>query len=158
MNDKNVVHISTKYGVDYYDNEERPRLVITGDYILSGVHQGGVHVEAGRFQLDGTIKGSLEIQTGVHATIRGNNREHLSVASGAHVVVTGSINGSLHVAQGGVVIVERGGKLAGSLHNDGEVIVRGVFGGAIVGSPVQLEGSGYIKEPTVRDGVNYYEW
>jgi len=37
--------------------------------------------------------------------------------------------------------------------------VRGVFGGSENGSvPLILEGRGYIKQPTVRDGMNFYEW
>lgn len=158
MDDSNVARMSTKYGVDYFDAEERPRLVVFGDYTLSEDHQGGVHVEAGQFTLHGTLQGSLDIQNGVRAVIRGRQQGSVSVASGARVVVEGSIEGSLSVAQGGVVTVESGGKLAGSLQNNGQVIVRGVFGGALTGTPVRLEGNGYIKQPNVRDGVNCYEW
>jgi cytoskeletal protein CcmA (bactofilin family) len=127
--------------------------------VLSGVHQGGVHVEAGQFRLDGILQGSLDIQTGVDALIRGTQQGSVNVASGARVVISGSIEGSVSVVRGGVVIVENGGKLAGSLNNYGSVIVRGVFGGTTSGdSRIRLEGAGYIKQPIVRDGVNYYEW
>jgi len=38
------------------------------------------------------------------------------------------------------------------------VVVRGVFGGNEMGdSPVRLEGDGYIKQPTIRDGMYFYE-
>lgn len=158
MDNTNVTRMSTEYGVDIFGDEERPRLIVSADYILSGVHQGGVHIEAGQFQLEGIIQGSLDVQTGARAVIKGKQQGSLSVANAALVVVRGSIEGSVHVDRGGGVIVESGGKLAGSLHNEGKVIVRGVFGGAITGAPIFLEDSGYIKDPVVRDGVNYYEW
>ena len=158
MNDTKVARMSTKYGVDFFDGEERPRLVVSGDYVLSHVHEGSVQVEAGRFRLDGTLKGSLDIQAGVHAVIQGKQQGSVFVASGSCVLITGSIEGSVTVARGGAVVVESGGKLAGSLRNNGEVTIRGVFGGSISGTPVRLEGSGYIKQPVVRDGVNCYEW
>jgi cytoskeletal protein CcmA (bactofilin family) len=135
------------------------RLVVAGDYVLSGLHQGGVHVEAGQFRLDGTLQGTLDVQTGVEVLIRGTQQGSVNVASGARVVITGSIEGSARVAPGGVVIVESGGKFAGSLNNNGDVTVRGVFGGSTSGDcSIRLEGSGYIKQPIVRDGANYYEW
>lgn len=158
MNDTTVAYMSTKYGVDFLDGDARSRLVVTGDYVLTHVHHGGVHVESGQFQLDGIIQGSLDIQAGVHAIIHGVQQGSVSVACGALVVITGSIEGSVTVARGGAVVVENRGKLAGSLHNDGEVTVRGVFGGSISGIPVRLEGNGYIKQPIVREGINYYEW
>ena len=112
-----------------------------------------------KFQLDGTHQGSLDVQTGVEVLIRGGQHGSVNVATGARVLITGSINGSAHVARGGTIIVESGGKFAGSLNNYGDVIVRGVFGGTTSGDrSVRLEGGGHIKQPSVRDGVNYYEW
>lgn len=154
-----VTRTSTEYGVDYIDDEERPRLIVAGDYALAGVHQGGVHVEAGRFLLEGVLQGSLDIQTGAEAIIRGTLQGSASVASGSRVVVTGSIEGSASVARNGTLIIESGGKLAGSLTNYGDVIVRGVFGGVATGDcALRLEGTGYIKQPVIRDGTNVYEW
>ena len=55
--------------------------------------------------------------------------------------------------------MESGGKFAGSLNNYGDVIVRGVFGGTTNSDrSVRLEGGGYIRQPSVRDGINYDEW
>jgi cytoskeletal protein CcmA (bactofilin family) len=159
MTDSTVAYMSTKYGVDIFDGVDQPQLVVAGDYVLSGVHQGSVHVEAGKFHLDGTHQGSLDVQTGVEVLISGSQQGSVKVAMGARVLITGSINGSAHVARGGTIIVESGGKFAGSLNNYGDVIVRGVFGGTTSGDRrVRLEGSGHIKQPSVRDGVNYYEW
>ena len=159
MSDTPNARMSDKYGFDIFDGEDVPRLVLSGDYVLSGTHQGGVHVEAGEFTLEGTLQGSLDLQTGVRASIRGKQQGSVSVAAGAVVVVAGVIEGSMSVASGGAVIIESAGRLAGSLANHGEVIVRGVFGGCYVGEgELRLEGDGYIKEPVTRDGVNYYEW
>jgi cytoskeletal protein CcmA (bactofilin family) len=158
MTNQNVAHMSTKYGLDYFNGKGQPRLVVFGDYVLSNVHQGSVHVESGQFYLDGTIRGSLDVQDGVNAVIKGRQQGSVSVANGACVVVIGSIEGSIHVSRGGSVIVESNGKLAGSLNNRGDVIVRGVFGGSVTGAPIRIECSGYIKQPVIRDGVSYYEW
>lgn len=157
--DTQAARMSDKYGSDLMDGREVPRLVVTGDYTLAGTHQGSVHLEMGQFGLDGTLQGSLDIQSGVTASIRGTQQGSVAVAEGAVVVVTGAIQGSTHVSRGGVVIVDATGRLAGSLTNDGEVVVRGVFGGSYVGDgQLRLEGDGYIKRPVVRDGVSYYEW
>jgi cytoskeletal protein CcmA (bactofilin family) len=159
MTDSKIAYLSTKYGVDIFDGADRPQLVVAGDYVLSGMHKGSIHVEAGQFHLDGTHQGSLDVQTGVEVLIRGGQQGSVNVATGARVLITGSINGSAHVARGGTIIVESGGKFAGSLNNYGDVIVRGVFGGTTSGDrSVRLEGDGHIKQPLFRDGVNYYEW
>lgn len=159
MSDTQGIRMSDKYGFDMMDGREVPRLVIAEDHILTGTHQGGVHVEAGEFTLEGTLQGSLDVQSGVKASIRGRQQGSVAVGQGAVVVVTGAIEGSTHVSRGGTVITEASGRLAGSLTNHGEVVVRGVFGGSYDGDgEFRLEGSGYIKEPVVRDGVSYYEW
>lgn len=159
MPDMKAARMSNKYGFDIMDGQEVPRLVISGDYILSGTHQGGVHVEAGQFRLDGSLQGSLDLQTGVNASICGSQQGSVSIAAGAVLTVTGAIQGSTHVERGGHVIIEPSGRLAGSLTNYGEVVVRGVFGGSYTGDgDMRLEGDGYIKQPVVRDGASYYEW
>jgi len=151
--------MSDKYAFDIMDGREVPTLVVTDDYTLTGTHQGGVHVEAGDFRLDGTLQGSLDLQSGVKASIRGTQQGSVAVAEGAVVLVTRAFQGSTHISRGGVVIIEATGRLAGSLTNDGEVVVRGVFGGSYVGDGrLRLEGDGYIKQSVVRDGVSYYEW
>ncbi len=110
LDDTNVTRMSTEYGVDYFDGEERQRLVVSGDFVLSDIYQGGVHIEAGQFQLEGVIQGSLDVQTGVQAVIRGKQQGSVSVSDAALVVVTGSIEGSVNIERGGRVIVETGGE------------------------------------------------
>jgi hypothetical protein len=148
-----------QYRGDLIDGREVPPLVVSANYGIDGVHTGSVRVEAGTFTLSGTLRGSLNIQPGAKAAIGGRQQGSVAVESGATVVVAGAIEGSTSVQRGAVVIVEPGGKLAGSLHNDGLVVVRGVFGGSRTGSgELRLEGGGYVKQPSIRDGIHFYEW
>ena len=75
------------------------------------------------------------------------------------MMVRGKAQGSVHISVGSKVIVESSGTLSGSMKNEGELTIRGVFGGSYLGSGIKvLEGSGCIKEPRIVDGVHYYEW
>ncbi len=83
----------------------------------------------------------------------------MNVGRGVEVLVTGAIQGTTNVQSGGLVIVEASGRLAGTLHNDGDVVVRGVFDGARSGSgTLAFEDRGYEKRPSIRGGIRYYEW
>lgn len=159
MSNTKAAELSSKYGFDIMRDGKVPRLVVSDDYVLSGTHQGGVHVEGGEFVLEGTLQGSLDLQSSVNAYIRGRQQGSVTVAKGAVVIVTGAIQGSTHVEVGGHVIVETSGRLAGSLTNYGEVLVRGVFGGSYTGDGnLKVEGDGRIKQPVIQNGVFYYEW
>jgi hypothetical protein len=159
MSENAPARLSTKYGFDVFDGRQVPKLVVTDDYLLSGVHQGGIHVEAGCFRLVGTQQGSLDVMKGATASIFGLQQGSISVATDAVVTVAGAIQGSAYVAAGGLLIIEAGGRLAGSLKNYGNVLIRGVFGGPATGDGhLRLEDGGHIKEPVQRDGVSYYEW
>lgn len=134
-------------------------ITVTEDRTIAGLHQGSVIVERGTLTIAGTVQGSLTLANDSAAVIRGQHQGSVRVPGGAEVVVVGSLQGSCDVAPGGVVIVESTGKMAGSLHNNGAVTVRGVFGGTVSGGrDIELEGSGHIKQPTIRHGVHYYEW
>lgn len=136
-----------------------PQLVVETDYELVGIHQGSVQVESGHLDLQGTNQGSLSLHPGSTATISGTQQGSVFVAAGVSVRITGAIEGSTNVSHGARVIVEPTGKLAGSLHNEGVVVVRGVFGGTRSGNgELVLEDQGYEKRPTIRDGVHVYEW
>lgn len=148
-----------RYEDDWVDGRSVPPLVVDTDHVLTGIHQGTVHVEAGHFTLAGVLQGTLYIHTGVVASIDGTQQGEVTVEGGSRVEVAGAIEGGTRVQPGAAVIVESGARLAGSLSNDGLVVVRGVFGGARSGAgEFRLEGSGRVKQPTVRDGVSYYEW
>jgi cytoskeletal protein CcmA (bactofilin family) len=151
--------MSDEYPHDVIDGQEVPSMVVNSDHVLSGTHDGSVQVEAGYFELRGRLRGSLHLHTGATASISGVQAGSISLESGVSVRVTGAIDGSTFVDQGSTLVVEAGARLAGSLHNEGRVIVRGVFGGAQSGSgELRLEGHGCVKQPVVRDGAHYYEW
>jgi cytoskeletal protein CcmA (bactofilin family) len=151
--------MTRSYDYDYMDGRKIPQLVINKDHVLTGTHVGTIHVESGHFTLAGTVQGTLDVQEGVTATITGKQQGSVSVARNAHVIVTGALEGTVRIDKAATLIVEPGGKLAGSLDNDGLLIVRGVFGGTQSGrGQLRIEGSGYIKKPEIRDGVSYYNW
>lgn len=111
--------------------------------------------------LRGTIQATVSIAgPGIVFVNEGKVQGTASVASGSRMVIVGAQEGTPHVEQEAEVVVEPGGKLAGTLHNDGIVIVRGVFGGRRSGTgELCFEGSGYEKQPSeVRGNVSVYNW
>lgn len=148
-----------KFGYDYIDGKYIEPLIIQENYSMTGEHHGTVYVKAGKFTLHGDLKGSLNVQNRAKVEIIGKQQGSVHLTSGATLVIQGSVEGSVSLEQGSILIVEARAKLAGSLHNNGKVIVRGVFGGAQSGKgELILEGGGYIKEPIIKNGVNYYNW
>jgi len=151
--------MSRQYDSDWIDGRRVSQLAVCEDYILTGTHAGTVHVECGQFTLAGVLQGTLDVQREATVLITGKQQGSVSLESGSVVTVYGAIEGSATVGRGATLIIEPGGKLAGSLTNDGEVVLRGVFGGAKAGSgKLRTEGQGYIKQPTIRNGISYYEW
>lgn len=148
-----------KYGVDYIDGVEVPQLVVTEDFIIQGMHNGTVHVESGVLTIQGELHGTLHVQNGTKVVIIGKQHGTVSVDSEAIVIVYGELHGTTTIDYGSIVIVEEGGKLAGSLINNGQLIVRGVFGGAQSGNgKLILEGNGHIKQPVIKNGISFYKW
>jgi len=148
-----------KYNDDCIDERLVSPLVVKEDYMLMGEHNGTIHVESGKFTLLGTLKGTLDIQECVIAEIIGKQMGTVSVDAGGCVTVQGAIEGTASLARGSKLVIEETGKLAGTLNNNGKVILRGVFGGARSGNgEFIIEGNGYIKQPVVRDGISYYQW
>lgn len=151
--------MTSRYGDDWIDGREVPQLVICEDYILTGTHLGTVHVECGHFTLAGVLKGTLDVQRDATVLVTGKQQGSVSLESGSEVTVQGAIEGSTTVEHGATLIIEAGGKLAGSLLNNGYVILRGVFGGARTGyGDLKIEEQGHIKQPTIRNGISCYEW
>lgn len=144
---------------DFIDGQNVPPLIVEDNYLLEGVHQGTVIVKSGAFRISGENYGTLSIGSQVVAEIDGIQAGTVSVADGARVIVRGRLDGSVAISSGAQLIVEATGRLAGSLHNDGRLIVRGVFGGARSGAgELILQGAGYIKQPRIEKGIHYYEW
>ena len=151
--------MGNEYPNDVIDGREVPPTVLTRDHVLSGTHDGTVQVEAGHLELRGRLRGTLHLHTGSTATISGVQAGTIALEAGVSVTVTGTIQGTTSVERGSTFVVEAGARLAGTLHNDGRVIVRGVFGGVQTGrGELRLEGQRYVKQPVLRDGVHYYEW
>ncbi len=144
---------------DFIDGQKVPPTEITSDTHLVGVHRGTVKVLAGELILSGTLQGTLSVSRGASVLISGKQHGTVALGSGSNIVVTGSIHGTTVLEPNSNLIIEEGGKLAGTLQNDGVVIIRGAFGGARSGmGRFQVEGNGYIKEPVIKNGAHYYEW
>lgn len=151
--------MSSRYPPDIIDGVEVPPLVVTSETVLDGVHKGSGLRRSGTVRFGRhTPRESERTRGGSTATITGRQQGSVHLAPGASVRVVGAIEGSTHVSPGANVVVEGGGKLAGSLHNDGDVIVRGVFGGSRSGSGRFVLDGGIIKEPRMKDGIYYYDW
>lgn len=148
-----------KYGFDCIDGRDVPQTVIEDDFTIQGKHDGTVHVENGTLTIQGELHGTLDVQSGAKAIIIGKQYGTVSVANNAEIVIFGELHGTTNVSVHGTAVVEAHGKLAGTLSNNGTVIVRGVFGGAQSGhGELILEENGYIKQPVIKNGMNYYEW
>ena len=148
-----------KYGFDYIDGRDVPQTVIEDDFTIQGKHDGTVHVENGTLTIQGELHGTLDVQSGAKAIIIGKQYGTVSVANNAEILIFGELHGTTNVSVHGTAVVEAHGKLAGTLSNNGTVIVRGVFGGAQSGhGELILEENGYIKQPVIKNGMNYYEW
>ena len=147
-----------KYEFDLIDGRRVPPLVISEDTNLRGAHNGSIHVEQGTLNISGKVNGSLDVQSGTRVLILGHHNGSIAIAENATVIVSGFQNGSIAISSGGNLIVEATGKSAGSLINQGQAIVRGAFGGSQEGNAIMLEGTGYIKQPEIRNGICYYSW
>jgi hypothetical protein len=148
-----------EYEYDLIDGREVPSLVVHEEYVLTDEHEGTIYVESGRLKIVGILKGTLIAKQNTTVEIIGKQRGTVNVAKGCFVTVYGTIEGSTHLEQGSILVIEEGGILAGSLSNYGKVILRGIFGGASTGSgELRIEGNGLIKEPIVKNGINYYQW
>ena len=149
----------SEYGYDHIDGKRVPHLVITSDFTLTGVHEGTIQVEAGILTINGELRGSLNVHENAQVIIRGKQNGSISLKNGASTTVYGQLNGSSHLSSNSTVIIEERGRLAGSLTNEGKVILRGVFGGTQFGNgTISIEGNGYIKQPTKRGDSYFYEW
>lgn len=144
---------------DIIDGVRKPHLTVRSDASIEGEHQGSVRVISAALSITGRLNGSLSLEDKAAVHIAGQHNGSLYVSEGARAEISGKANGSCRIERGATVVLNEGGRLAGSLSNDGTLIVRGEFGGAVSGfGEVLVEGRGRIKEPTMKDGINYYEW
>lgn len=144
---------------DIIDGKQVPQRVLHEDTLIDHVHRGTVIVESGTLILKGTIHGTLSIQPGAEAIIFGKQHGTVSIRGGAEVTVHGKISGTVSLSRDSKLNIEEGGVVAGTLSNNGLVILRGVFGGANSGNgDFLIEGNGFVKSPEIRDGIHYYNW
>jgi formylmethanofuran dehydrogenase subunit C len=142
---------------DIINGEKFPQTIVAEDFELLDTHNGTIKVHGGCFKLHGTLKGTLSIASQDMAEIHGTQQGTVSLSSNSSLLVTGKIQGTTSVPQGATVVVEETGKLQGTLSNNGTVILRGTLAGAQSGDgELIIEGNGYIKEPVVKNGINYY--
>lgn len=148
-----------KYEMDYINEDQIEQLVITSDYNLIGDHYGTVHVENGTLTISGELHGTIDIQNNTKVIIFGKQHGTVSLGSNALLIIHGELHGTTNFDYNSNVIVEEGGKLIGTMTNNGMVIVRGIFGGAKAGNGILVvEGNGYIKQPIMKNGISYYQW
>jgi hypothetical protein len=142
---------------DIINGEKVPQTIINEDFELFGTHSGTIKVEGGRFILHGTLQGTLDINSLDVAEIHGIQQGTVSLSSNCSALITGKIQGTTSISNGATLTVEETGQLQGSLSNNGKVILKGTLAGAQSGSgELIIEGNGYIKQPVVKNGVNYY--
>lgn len=142
---------------DYIDGLKIEQTIINKNYDLIGVHKGSIKVKNGKFYLIGTIQGSLTIDSHDIAEIKGTQQGSVKLSPNTTVLVEGKIQGSTIVSIGATLIIENTGKLQGHLTNNGKVIIRGMLAGVQDGQgELIIEGSGNIKKPVVKNGINYY--
>lgn len=146
-------------GYSIINGRKVPFTVITSDRSLDGVHKTGFEITGCTVVINGTIQGSISITNGATVIVNGVNQGSISVSGGGRVRIFGACQGSFSISRDSAVLIERGGRIAGSVHNDGALIIRGGFGGSYSGAGKRaIEGDGYILQPRIENGVNYYEW
>ncbi|WP_430304064.1 hypothetical protein [Pseudomonas mosselii] len=144
---------------DIIDGKRVPGTKITSDEVLLGSHHGSISVIGCTFVIAGSHHGSLSVSGNGRVIVEGQHHGSTSLSEGSRLEVVGSSHGSTSIAAGSILVVEPFGKLAGSMHNNGRLVIRGAFGGAYSGRGESVvEGDGYIKQPRIEGGVHYYEW
>lgn len=149
----------SKYGYDIINGEKVSQLVVTDDYEIIGKHSGTVHLENGTLYISGKLSGTLVVYEGANVIVNRGGKQSgtVSLYEGAIVQIKGSLSGTTSIPLGAKIIIEENAKMFGTTTNNGLVVIRGVFAGATSGNgEFIIEGNGYIKEPTIRDGVHYY--
>lgn len=148
-----------KYGYDYIDGTRVPQLVVQNDFAIQEKHNGTIHVESGVLTINGTVNGTLDVQSGSAVIVHGRQNGTVSVEADAHVVIYGEVNGTTSIRPRGRITIKRSGKMAGTCCNEGTVVIAGVFGGKQSGSGQWvMEDTGMIKQPVIKNGANYYQW
>ncbi len=156
-NYKKFEGIEMDYPNDLIGGEIVPPLVIRDKYVIRDEHKGTVYVKAGQLKLEGILSGTLHVKGESKVEIPGTQVGPIYISKGSVVTVSGAIEGTTNLEQGSKLIVEEGGRVEGSLFNQGCVVLRGVFGGGVNGGgEIKVEGKGQIKKPVFRDGLIFF--
>lgn len=129
------------------------------DMTISGVLRDPVHVPAGerwRVLSGAVVQGQVSVEGTLIVEKGGAVQGALSVDAGGEAFVRGAVQGAATVDPDAELTVEAGGSLQGALVNYGDVVVRGMFAGTVVGEPFTLEGAGRVIEPEIRNGEHIY--
>lgn len=149
--------MQSDYGFDSIDGRAVPHRVVLEGTTLMGTHRGTVHVEAGHFNIAGTLQGTLDVHAGATVDITGTQQGSVRVASGAAVIVTGTLEGTAAVERGGTLVVEAAGVLSGTLTNDGRVLLRGALAGQQTGAgELRIEGGHIAPDRNRRRSDAYW--
>lgn len=79
-----------RYENDLIDGREVPPLVVTSGYVLTGIHDGTIQVEAGLLEVEGTLRGTLNVYPGAFARMRGRQQRTVHVASRPELAAGGA--------------------------------------------------------------------
>lgn len=142
---------------------EVPPLIIEGDELLGGKHNGSVCIHSGTVTImrGATYNGSVTVQPSAQLSILGVLNGSLTINSDATVEVSGAHNGSTHVGGEGLLRISAGGRAAGSLMVRGRVENLGERGGVVTligGEIIDLPGSTVKQPESGADGAQIYRW
>lgn len=139
---------------------EPEEIVVSEDTLISGMHNGSVTVDAATLVIRGTVSGSLAVNNGARVVIetRGMVNGSTAVSGGSVVEVRGGLHGSTHIEAGSQLTVAAGGTVAGSMHNEGRVIVQGRIAGTHRGHAAEMLPGSRRVEPTIApDGTHRFD-
>lgn len=143
---------------DIIDGRRVPGTVISSDQVITGTHRGSLRIEGCAVVIIGVVHGSVSVSQSATLDLEGTIHGSTSVSSGGLINISGKLHGSTSIAANARVIIEPSGSLSGSMSNNGDLLIHGVFGGAYSGrGTIRTEGAGYIKQPRIENGVHYYD-
>jgi hypothetical protein len=148
-----------KYPYDLIGGEFIEPVVVLRSHNITGTHKGTVYVESGRLCIEGSHDGVVNLKQNSEAEVRGVQNGTVNIEYGATLTVSGTLEGTVNVYRGGLFTLEEGGKLSGTVFNEGTFCLRGILGGFVNGDgEFKVEEPGQIKQPVIRNKIKYFEW
>ena len=122
---------------------------IDGDTIFRDTTEGLVTVRDGvTLTIEGEHSGSVLVQGGGSLVIAGTLRGALEIESLASVTVTGDAVGDIDIRVAGTLIVERSGRVFGTVVNNGSFTNHGLRAGRVEGRTPDDQGDGAQLDST----------